>query len=90
MWRPRRDGGRGCSVATPVVTAKAVKLLAEERVRFSRTDGPVVATVHGDNGDYEVRWDGRSWSCACDCSHSRCAHITACEIVIRAFGIPTR
>lgn len=77
-------------MATPAVTAKAVKLLTEERVRFSSTSGPAVATVRGEGGDYEVRWDGRSWSCACDCAHSRCSHITACEIVIRAFGIRTR
>ena len=67
-------------MASPAVTAKALKLLGEERVRF---EGSVV-NVRGMTGDYEIQFDGQRWYCSCECRHSKCAHITAAQIVYRA------
>ena len=73
-------------MASPAVTAKALKLLGEERVRFV-TPGPewlAEARVVGETGTYTVGFDGRNWFCSCACIHSRCAHSTAATIVYRA------
>jgi len=67
--------------------SKAVRLIAEQRVRFSSVS-PVgcVATVNGDSGDYTTTLSGR-WSCTCEHgarSQSKCSHVLAVETIYRA------
>ena len=76
-------------MATAAVLAKASRLLVENRVRFADTETGFSAQVRGDSGDYSVEWDGQRWKCNCLCSHARCAHIEACKIVVRVFGVQT-
>lgn len=66
---------------------KAVRLIADQRVRFSQlsTDG-CRAIVRGDTGDYVTTLAGR-WQCTCQHSlHSAamCSHIMAVSTIYRA------
>ena len=75
-------------MATAVVEAKALRLLAESRVRIEMSSIGVVFDVRGNSGDYHGGWDGKKlWWCPCDCIHSECAHLTAVRIALRAFGV---
>jgi hypothetical protein len=67
--------------------SKAVRLIAEQRVRFSSVS-PVgcIATVHGDSGDYTTSLKGY-WQCTCEhgaMSRSKCSHVLAVEAIYRA------
>jgi hypothetical protein len=64
------------SVATE---AKATRLLAERRVQVKFcTDGIVAASVLGDHGIYDIRWNRLTgWSCSCPSWHRRCTHVEA-------------
>jgi len=68
--------------------AKAVRLVAEQRVRFTLVSvGRAVATVNGASGDYSVTFDGHRWSCACDHganSRGLCSHALAAQTIFRA------
>lgn len=54
---------------------------ADERDRFQVTDLRV--TVHGENGDHTVAFEGEHWACSCDFfqHHGACAHSMALEIM---------
>lgn len=66
---------------------KAARLIAEQRVRFTRlaADG-CAAEVRGESGDYAVRLNGR-WECTCEhgsMSRNLCSHALAAETIYRA------
>lgn len=52
---------------------------AEERDRFLFSD--LVVTIHGDNDDHEVRFNGEALACGCDFfgHEAVCAHTMAVE-----------
>lgn len=54
---------------------------AEERGRFDFQS--MVVTVHGNNADHTVHFDGSRWSCDCDFFHQQrtCAHTMALEMM---------
>lgn len=43
------------------------------------------ASFHGDNGDYELRFEDGAWDCTCDFFHSRnvCCHTLALEQILK-------
>ena len=55
---------------------------AEERGRFEIHS--MVVTVHGENSDHTVHFDGARWSCDCDYFQMQraCAHTIALEVVL--------
>jgi hypothetical protein len=55
---------------------------AEERSRFSIEQ--LTVTVHGNNGDHRVSFDGAEWRCECEFfQHERtCAHTMALELIL--------
>ena len=55
---------------------------AEERGRFDIQS--MVVTVHGDNSDHTVHFDGTRWSCDCDYFQQQraCAHTMALEMML--------
>jgi hypothetical protein len=63
--------------------AKARRLLVEGRVRITGVAPyQVSAVVRGDSAAvYDVRYDGRSWSCACDAYSTLCSHVQAVMLV---------
>lgn len=66
---------------------KAVRLVAEQRVRFLLLRrGKCSATVAGESGDYATTFDGR-WACTCmhgANSNGLCSHALAAQIIYRA------
>ena len=52
-----------------------------ERDRFEFQS--MVVTVHGNNSDHTVHFDGSRWSCDCDYFHQHraCAHSMALEMM---------
>jgi hypothetical protein len=74
---------------SPAVTAKALRLIEQNRVMFTQTAGKAVATVAGDHGHYEVGFDARRWWCSCENPKQTCAHILACKYLLRAFDVKT-
>jgi uncharacterized Zn finger protein len=64
------------------IEAKAVRLLAEQRVHVTRVEGATVeATVHGDHGRYEAGFDSvRGWYCSCP-ALGACSHLRAVILV---------
>ncbi|MEI7926162.1 MAG: SWIM zinc finger family protein [Chloroflexota bacterium] len=52
---------------------------AEERSRFDFHS--MVVTVHGNNSDHTVHYDGERWSCDCDYFQQQrtCAHTMSLE-----------
>ena len=55
---------------------------AEERARFDVQS--MVVTVHGNNDDHTVHYDGERWSCDCDFFHQQraCAHTMSLEMLL--------
>ncbi|MSQ31020.1 MAG: hypothetical protein EXR64_03195 [Dehalococcoidia bacterium] len=55
---------------------------ATERERFDVQS--MVVTVHGDNDDHTVHYDGDRWSCDCDYFQMQrtCAHTMALEVML--------
>lgn len=66
---------------------KALRLVAEQRVRFVLLRrGKCAATVAGETGDYTASFAGR-WSCTCmhgANSNGLCSHALAAQIIYRA------
>ncbi len=60
---------------------------AEERSRFEFQS--MVVTVHGNNSDHTVHFDGDRWSCDCDYYqlHRACAHTIALEVMLDGTGM---
>ena len=67
--------------------AKALRLIAEHRVKVHEvTLLGCVAEVAGDGDDYVVKLDGR-WQCTCAngcCYKGLCSHATAVSTIYRA------
>ena len=59
---------------------------AEERSRFDIQS--MVVTVHGDNSDHTVHYDGDRWSCDCDYFQQQraCAHTMALEMLLEGMA----
>lgn len=55
---------------------------AEDPSRFAVQ--ALSVTVHGNNGDHDVAFDGASWTCSCEFfEHERtCAHTMALELML--------
>ncbi len=55
---------------------------AEERARFEFQS--MVVTVHGNNSDHTVHYDGERWSCDCDYYQQQrtCAHTMSLEVML--------
>ena len=55
---------------------------AQERGRFDIHS--MVVTVHGENSDHTVHFDGNRWSCDCDYYQAQraCAHTMALEVML--------
>ena len=55
---------------------------AEERSRFDFHS--LTVTIHGNNGDHDVRLEDGGWRCDCDYFHLQqaCAHTMALEVML--------
>ena len=65
------------------IDAKAVRYLAEGRVRIRAVSPEAVeAEVQGSGeAPYETRREGRRWSCDCPAWQRQCCHVRAVRLV---------
>jgi hypothetical protein len=69
------------------LVAKAGRLLVEGRVHVREVhDGELRATVRGDHGTYDVRYDNGRLRCTCPSWRTRCSHAQAVALVVHPLG----